>query len=209
MTISAVQCWTAMEEYFGVVPCTIMSMMSENLIPCCLRSGCLSARSACTLWRWLLKLPAHCSIGTITMAMIRTRRCVSTAPTSRSIFSMTSIMDFQAIIAGTVGKENTFGTCVGRVKAGAMSYARFSTDDRHGEMRGYVGEGRFTNDPLETFGGAGVVEIPRMQELLRFICEEGFEHHVAANFSQTAGAVYEAASNYLDWNMYFHAPEGD
>ena len=26
-------------------------------------------------------------------------------------------MDFQAIIAGTVGKENTFGTCVGRVKA--------------------------------------------------------------------------------------------
>ena len=25
-------------------------------------------------------------------------------------------MDFQEIIAGTVGKENTFGTCVGRVK---------------------------------------------------------------------------------------------
>ena len=28
-------------------------------------------------------------------------------------------MDYQEIIAGTVGKENTFGTCVGRVKAGA------------------------------------------------------------------------------------------
>ena len=41
-------------------------------------------------------------------------------------------MDFQAIIAGTVGKENTFGTCVGRVKAGAMSFARFSTDDLTG-----------------------------------------------------------------------------
>jgi len=25
-------------------------------------------------------------------------------------------MDYQAIIAGTVGKENTFGTCVGLVK---------------------------------------------------------------------------------------------
>ena len=33
VVISAVQCWTAMEEYFGVVPCTIMSMMSNNLIP--------------------------------------------------------------------------------------------------------------------------------------------------------------------------------
>src|SRR5580700_3684489 len=30
-TISAIQCWTSLEEYFGVVPCTIMSMMSENL----------------------------------------------------------------------------------------------------------------------------------------------------------------------------------
>ena len=30
VVISAVQCWTAMEEYFGVVPCTIMSMMSNN-----------------------------------------------------------------------------------------------------------------------------------------------------------------------------------
>ena len=33
VTISAVQCWTSMEEFFGVVPCTIMSMMSNNLIP--------------------------------------------------------------------------------------------------------------------------------------------------------------------------------
>ena len=52
--------------------------------------------------------------------------------------------------------------------------------------RGYVGEGEFTDDPLETFGGAGVVEIPRMQDLLRYICENGFEHHVAANFSTVA-----------------------
>ena len=83
------------------------------------------------------------------------------------------VMDFQEIIAGTVGKENTFGTCVGRVKAGAMSYLRFSTDDYPGKIRGYVGEGEFTNDPLETFGGAGVVKIPQMQKLLRFICEQG------------------------------------
>ena len=28
--ISAVQCWTSLEEYFGVVPCTVMSMMSND-----------------------------------------------------------------------------------------------------------------------------------------------------------------------------------
>src|SRR5215467_12549138 len=30
VTISAIQCWTALEEYFGVVPCTMMSMMSDQ-----------------------------------------------------------------------------------------------------------------------------------------------------------------------------------
>ena len=114
-------------------------------------------------------------------------------------------MDFQEIIAGTVGKENTFGTCVGRVKSGPMSYARFSTDDRTGSIRGYVGEGEFTDDSLDTFGGAGVVRIPKLQELLRYICERGFEHHVAANLSQVAPAVHEAATRYLGWNVLQHA----
>jgi len=67
-----------------------------------------------------------------------------------------------------------------------------------------VGEGKFTDDSLETFGGAGVVEIPEMQKLLRYICENGFEHHVAANFSSVASAVEEAARNSLGWETYHH-----
>ncbi len=113
-------------------------------------------------------------------------------------------MDYQDIIAGTVGKDNTYGTCVGRVKASPMSYCRLSTRDREGKIAAYVGEGRFTDDPIETFGGYAVAEIPRMQDLLHYICENGFEHHVATNMSSVAGAVYEAAQRYLGWNIYYH-----
>ena len=68
-------------------------------------------------------------------------------------------MDFQEIIAGTVGKENTFGTCVGRVKAGPMSFARFSTNDREGTIHGYRGRRRVHQRSAGNFGGAGVVRI--------------------------------------------------
>ena len=85
-----------------------------------------------------------------------------------------------------------------------MSFARFSTNDFAGQITGYVGEGAFTDDPLNTFGGAGVVQIPQMQKLLRYICENGFEHHVAANFATVADPVYEAATNYLRWPMHRH-----
>src|SRR5438045_9156689 len=56
-------------------------------------------------------------------------------------------MDFQEIIAGTVGKETTFGTGVRLSKPGPMSFTRYSTDDTSGTMRGYDVQGRFPVDP--------------------------------------------------------------
>jgi L-fucose isomerase-like protein len=48
-----------------------------------------------------------------------------------------------------------------------------------------------------------------MQKLLRYICENGFEHHVAANLSSVGAAVHEAATRYLGWEMYWHdGPHG-
>lgn len=203
VAISAVQCWTSMEEYFGVVPCTVMSMMSNNLM-----SSACEVDIAGVLGMHALRLAS----GTPS-ALLDWNNNYGDDPDKAVCFHCSNLpkdffedvkMDFQLIIAGTVGKENTFGTCVGRVKAGPMSYARFSTDDFTGKIRGYVGEGEFTNDSLQTFGGAGVVRIPRMQNLLHYICESGFEHHVAANLSLSAAPVYEAASKYLGWDVYWH-----
>ena len=33
LVASALQCWTSVEEYYGIVPCTLMSMMSNSLMP--------------------------------------------------------------------------------------------------------------------------------------------------------------------------------
>ncbi len=30
---TAIQCWTSLEEFFGIVPCSLMSIMSESLMP--------------------------------------------------------------------------------------------------------------------------------------------------------------------------------
>ncbi len=61
-----------------------------------------------------------------------------------------------------------------------------------------------TDDPLKTFGGYGVAEIPGLQELLSYICANGFEHHVAINYSETSEAISEAFENYLGWETYLH-----
>jgi L-fucose isomerase-like protein len=204
VTVTAVQCWTAIEDYFGVVPCTVMSMMSNDLAP----SAC-EVDVCGSVAMYALALASQTP-----SALLDWNNNYGDNPDKAVCFHCSNLpkhffesarMDYQEIIAGTVGKDNTFGTCVGRVKAAPMTYARFSTDETTGKVRGYVGEGRFTDDPLDTFGGAGVVEIPRMQTLLRYICENGFEHHVAANLAQVAGPVHEATTKYLGWEVYSHA----
>jgi L-fucose isomerase-like protein len=203
VSISAVQCWTSLEEFFGVVPCTVMSMMSENLMSsACEVDICgvvgmhalqLASQSPSALLDW------NNNYGEDPDKAV----CFHCSNLPKHFFKEVR-MDFQEIIAGTVGKENTFGTCVGRVKSGPMSFARFSTNDREGTIHGYTGEGEFTDDPLHTFGGAGVVRISNLQGLLRYICERGFEHHVAANLAPVAAAVQEATTRYLGWNVHQH-----
>ena len=206
LEISAVQCWTSMEEYFGVVPCTIMSMMSNKLLPAACEVDVCGA----------LSMHALALASETPSALLDWNNNYGDDPNKAVCFHCSNLpkhffqdarMDFQEIIAGTVGRENTFGTVVGRVRSGAMSFARFSTDDTSGVMRGYVGQGEFTSDSLNTFGGVGVVRIPELQKLLHYICDNGFEHHVAANFSTTADAVHEATDRYLGWQMYWHGHE--
>jgi L-fucose isomerase-like protein len=203
LSATAIQCWTALEEFYGVVPCTLMSMMSESLLP-----------SACeTDIAGLVGMYVLQAASGSPAALLDWNNNYGEDPDKGVVFHCSNLpkdffdthrMDYQEIIAGTVGKENTFGTIVGRIAPGPFTYCRVSTDDLEGIIRGYVGEGRFTDDALETFGGYGVIEVPEFQRLLRLICREGFEHHVAATRAEVAEAVDDALGTYLGWDMYKH-----
>jgi len=199
----AFQCWDAIEKYLGIVPCAVMSMFSQKLIP-----------AAC-------EVDVTGAVGMYAMALASGQpsalldwnnnygddpnKCVlfhcSNLP--KDVFSSVC-MSRQDILADAVGPENAWGVCSGRIKPGPFTYTRVSTDDVAGVMRAYTGQGQATDDPLETFGGYGVAAIPNLQVLLDYICRNGFEHHVAINQAQVADAVYEAMDNYLEWDVYYH-----
>ncbi len=203
LAATAIQCWTAMEEYYGVVPCTIMSMMSDKLMPSACEVDVTGA-----IGMYALTLAAG-----VPAALLDWNNNYGTDPDKCVLFHCSNIprtclscakMSVQDIIGGTVGIENTCGTIVGRIKSGPFTFCRVATDDLAGSISAYVGEGEFTDDPLDTFGGAGVAEIPDLQALLRFICEAGFEHHVAAAHATVADALADAMGNYLGWDVYQH-----
>lgn len=203
LVASAFQCWTAIEEFYGIVPCAVMSMMSNGLMP-----------SACEVdICGVVGMYALALASELPSALIDWNNNYGDDPDKAVAFHCSNFpkalfqeahIDYQDIIAQTVGKANAYGTCVGRIQAGPMTFARVSTDDLSGTILAYIGEGEFTDDPLNTFGGVGVIHIERLQDLLHFICENGFEHHVAVNPSHQARILYEALDKYLGWDVYYH-----
>ena len=200
---TAIQCWTALEELFGIVPCTLMSMMSESLVP----SAC-EVDITGLLGMYILQLA-----GGTPSAILDWNNNYGAEPDKAVLFHCSNLpksffrsskMDYQEIIAGTVGKDNTYGTVIGRIAPGTATFCRTTTDDTAGIISVYVGQGEFTNDKLETFGGYGVMKIQNLQSLMQYVCRMGFEHHVAVSRTEKANAIAEALDNYMGWEVYRH-----
>ncbi len=206
LTATAIQCWSSMQKNYGVNVCTIMSMMSEQMLP-----------SACEV-----DIAGVVSMYALQLASERPSALVDWnnnygADPDKCVFFhcgnwardfLPDIRIGTAPILGTIlGEQNTVGALMGRTPAGPVTFGRVSTDDRAGRIRAYLGQGLFTDDPLETFGTKAVVQVPGLPSLLRYICRNGFEHHAAMNAAHCGPAVTEALRNYLGWDVYHHNGE--
>jgi L-fucose isomerase-like protein len=201
---TAVQCWSSIQENYGVNSCTVMSMLSQSLRPSACETDVTGALSM-----YALQLASG-----IPSALVdwnnnyggEQDRCVLFHCGNWPVHYVPAATVGTAPILGTtLGEERTWGTINGRTPAGPCTFARIGTDDGSGRIRAYVGEGRFTDDPLGTFGCRAVVEVPDLQGLLRHICREGFEHHAAVSGAGVASAVAEALGRYLGWDCHHHA----
>jgi len=204
LAATAIQCWSSMQKNYGVNVCTIMSMMSEQMMP----SAC-EVDIAGVVSMYGLQLASGRPA-----ALVDWNNNYGSDPDKCVFFHcgnwakdfLPDIRIATAPILGTVlGEANTVGALAGRTPAGPVTFARISTDDLTGAIKAYVGDGEFTDDPLETFGTKAVVKIPSLPELMRFICRSGFEHHAAMTGAHCAASFAEALENYLGWQVHQHS----
>jgi len=207
LVATAIQCWSSMQSNYGVNVCTVMSMMSEALMP----SAC-EVDIAGVVSMYALQLasgrPSALVDWNNNYGKDRDKCVFFHCGNWAKDFLPDARIGTAPILGTTLGEENTWGALMGRTPSGPVTFGRVSTDDRAGAIRAYVGEGQFTDDPLNTFGTRAVVQVPRLQSLMRFICKEGFEHHAAMNAAHIAASVHEAMDTYLGWDVTLHGPQG-
>jgi len=198
----AFQCWPSIVSNFGIVPCAVMSMFSEGLVP----AAC-EVDIAGLIGMYILQLASESP-----SAILDWNNNYGDDPNKMVLFHCSNLpksffqdtkMTVHPIMAEFDGEENTFGAIQGKIKTKPCTMLRIETDDIFGEIKAVVVEGKFTDDPLDTYGGYGVVEISNLQELLKKLCRSGFAHHVAVSLNEVGDIVYEALFNYLGWNIDF------
>jgi len=201
---SALQCWTSIQQNYGINACTLMSMMSDQLMP----SAC-EVDITGVVSMYALQLAAG-----FPGALVDWNNNYADDPDKCVLFhcgnwanSFISNNEIKTapILGTTIGEENTYGAMAGRANAGPLTYARVSTDDVQGLIRTYTGEGQLTDDPLDTFGHRAVAQVPDLQTLMKYICKNGFEHHVAMTMGSVAEALDEAFTTYMGWQNYHHS----
>jgi L-fucose isomerase-like protein len=203
LSATAIQCWTSLQRNFGVNVCTLMSIMSERLMP-----------SACEVdITGVVSMYAQQLASGRPSALVDWNNNYGDDPNKCVFFHCgnwaksfipDAAIKTAPILGTTLGEENTYGAMAGRTPSGPVTFARVSTDDVNGLIRTYVGEGRFTDDKLDTFGTRAVVEVGGLQKLMKYICKNGFEHHVSMNGSHTAPVLAEAFETYFGWDVYVH-----
>ncbi|MGD8237892.1 MAG: L-fucose/L-arabinose isomerase family protein [Armatimonadota bacterium] len=200
---TAIQCWISMQENFGINACTVMSMLSEKLLP-----------SACEVdVTGLLAMYALQLASGGPSALVDWNNNYGDEDDKCALFHCgnwarsflaEAKMGTAPILGAAVDEGRTCGALDSTTLPGPVTYARITTDDEWGVIRTYVGEGRVTDDPIETFGCRAVIEVPGLQGLMQYVCALGFEHHVAINRSQVADILDEAFTKYLGWETYHH-----
>jgi L-fucose isomerase-like protein len=202
----AIQCWSAMQSALKIFPCSIMSMMSDDMFP----SACeVDVMGAVAMYALQLA-------GGGASALFDWNNNYGDDPDKLVLFhcsntALSFMKEAKAGLNAMAIKGNPHDSCFctlhGTLKPGPVGWARISTDDEKGRIIGCIGDGVITPENAQTFGTTGVMTMPHTQKFLYFLTANGFEHHMALNYSPRTDVLYEAFSKYMGWKIYWHNGE--
>lgn len=201
---TAIQCWDSLEKNYGCAPCVTMSMLGEKLLP----SACeVDVAGAIAMYALTLASGKPSALLDWNNNFAEDRnKCVCThcGNFPKSFVQNDLDLDSLGVLGRTLGKVDTFGAVNGKVAGGEMTYFRISTDDPKGFVKSYLGTATVTDEPYDMDGCIAVTKVDNLQKLMKFICKNGFEHHVAMCRSDVKDVLQEAIETYLGWDIYVH-----
>ncbi len=197
----AIRCWSEIQAQMGISPCVVMGALNDTGTPaaCEVDIGNAVAMQA-------LRLASYHSpvlLDWNNNYYDEDDKCIlfHCGPAPASLMAGPGRVSDNPILATSLGPGCAYGCNVGRFQPMEITFGSLMTDE--GRIRMYLGEGRFTADPVPDnfFGVAGVAEIPRLQDVLLHVGIQGHRHHVSVTPGHVQAPLVEALGHYLDFEV--------
>lgn len=202
-----IQCWTSIQNNYGVCSCATMSRLSDEGVPSACESdimGTLSMHAAMLAsgspagladWNNLhneddeLANLWHCGVFPASLSKDKPK------------------LGVQEIMAASGGARYEDAECTVEMVAKPSPLTMFRvTQDPDAGWHAAIAEGRIEDNPAVTFGGYGWCRIPNLQRFYRDVLLRQFPHHVAITPAHIGNVLWEAFGNYLGMDVY-HATQ--
>lgn len=196
-----IRCWNEFETKYGIAPCLVLSDLNEKGIP----AACeLDINNAIMMYALqeaskepVMLLDANNNYHEEEDKMILFH--CSAIP--QSFFKGKTKISEHLMFKKSFGEGTGVGIVNGEIASGDVTIGSFKTEN--GKLCAFTSEMTLTDDPIEeAFFGCGVVaQSKSTQNILKYMFENGYRHHIAIAKGNFAQAVKEAMEKYLEFNV--------
>lgn len=198
----AVRCWDEFVTQYHIAPCLVLSDLNEKGIP----AACeLDINNAIMMYALYLASESP-------VMLLDVNNNYGDSPNKNIMFHCSAVpksffeeevpvISEHLMFKKSYGEGTGVGIVNGTIKTGKVTVATAKTED--GKIAGFTTDGKLTDDKFDKeFFGAGVVfESANLEGIFKYMCENGYKHHVAIAKGQWSECVEEALVKYLEYDI--------
>ncbi|MBN2240159.1 MAG: hypothetical protein JW712_10330 [Dehalococcoidales bacterium] len=199
LSAMGVQCWTAMQEVYGISPCFALGRMTDKGIMTSCEVDVYGALTMLVQYLanfgetvphfidWTIK---HQEIEDTFLAW----HCGNAPPSLRGKAG-TPVVKYHSILGESLGIDNSRGTLEFQLKEGIVTLCRLQ--EHEGDFKMLITNGEAIHADQNLRGSWSWIKVDDLEELYNTLVYEGFVHHASLIHGDCSDAIIEAC-NYLD-----------
>jgi L-fucose isomerase-like protein len=189
-----VQCWTAMQSYYGISPCYVMGRLTDRGI---MTSCEVDIYGALTMLMQYLASFGETVPHFIDWTIRHQERdnvflawhC-GNAPPSLACRGGNISLKYHSILGPSLGIDRSMGTAEFQLTPGAVTLSRLQEHD--GKFKMLVAEGKIVASQQKLRGSWSWVEVLDLDKLYATLVKEGFTHHASLIHGDCSRALVNA-----------------
>ncbi|HVY32197.1 MAG TPA: L-fucose/L-arabinose isomerase family protein [Polyangiaceae bacterium] len=199
----AIQCWTSIQNNYGVCSCTTMSRLGDARMPAACESdilGTLSMHAAMLAADQPSALADWNNLHNDDDDLVNVWHC-GVFPKSFAKDQPKLSVHGMMVDSGSVEAKDADGIVNFVVRESPLTLTRI-TQSADGEWKAALAEGRIEDNEAATNGSYGWCRIENLQGFYRDVLLQHFPHHVAITQANVGNVLWEAFGNYLGFEVY-------